>query len=193
MSVFRLRHRSDVPEAKRNSEAIYADSEGALKHLDSAGSVSDLGGGGGGSQPVGCLLLTDVVPFSGGPPFNWTGAQDNIVDGNALVALPDGIGFSTALDGSDGTITITADGWYAFTLGAFVGQDATWQGGLSFNLALGQSDFVRPLSAGGSNLAATLGPVFLPAGAFFLPSAYELAAATGTPSGAAQLACTRIA
>lgn len=48
----RLKRRSQLPEEKRDTEAIFADADGTLKQMGPDGTVSDLGGGEpGGSQP----------------------------------------------------------------------------------------------------------------------------------------------
>lgn len=76
MNILCLRHRSDLPESNRSSEGIYADSEGTLKHLGSDGNVTDLGGAGGGAQPletvVDEVLFSDVVAGEGEFP-SWPG------------------------------------------------------------------------------------------------------------------------
>src|ERR1051325_5080090 len=67
----------------------------------------------GGSTPIGCVLTTDsslIDLHTGTQIVPWTGVVDNPNDFNPLPGIPDGMGISVALDGSNGTITTTEAG-----------------------------------------------------------------------------------
>jgi hypothetical protein len=100
-----------------------------------------------GHQPVGCVLsraaAVDVSASGASYTFDWDHLSDNTFAGNPLAALPAGIGFTTAFNGSGGGITFTSAGVWAFTLGVnYTLTDATWVGfagsqfGGNLNMAL---------------------------------------------------------
>lgn len=101
--------------------------------------ISGGGGGGGGFTPVGCLATVSAldVHVATAHQLKWDGIADNYWDFNSLGAIPAGLGMAFAFDGSDGTLTTTVAGVWAFTLIAVMPEDAGWQGQLSFPFVSG--------------------------------------------------------
>lgn len=88
-NVLRLRRTPVSPEPNRNSEAVYANAAGELKQVAPDGSETDLGGGGGGSQPLSRTWVTltaedvtagTLLPFFDFGPDNDEGISLGLVE-----------------------------------------------------------------------------------------------------------------
>lgn len=102
------------------------------------------------------------VHLAGTYPVNWTRVDDNIWDTNPLAALPSGIGLSFLFNGSDGTITTTTAGVWAFTANlSNAPPDATFKAYLTEPFG-GFSQPAMPAAPAGPSLEAVY---FLPSGA----------------------------
>jgi len=120
-------------------------------------------GGSGGFSPVSVVAVFSPIDVHAvaNYPIKWTSITDNEWDFNALTALPDGIGLTFAFDGSDGTITTTAAGVWAFSLFASGAADAAIRGQITG--IVGSTPFgpMVPVAAGLSKVSV----VALPSGA----------------------------
>ena len=106
-----------------------------LTKASNADGDADWEAGGGGTQPVGCVLgasnPVDVVAANPGY-FVWDTIWDNCNETNEIEALPDGIGIDPTSIGTD-TLTFTESGVWAFTADRIgSAPDATWVGQLLF-------------------------------------------------------------
>lgn len=98
----RLKRRSTLPDEKRDTEAIFADENGDLKHMDPDGNVTDLGSGGNGGY-VGPFtiyaLQSQSIDASGDPPDGGTlTVSYGGVDSDPINATDDGAAAQAALE-----------------------------------------------------------------------------------------------
>lgn len=142
---------------------------------------------GGGGAGVGVLLEANFDAHDvGSISPKWTAAWDNPVDFNALPALPDGIGITTLLDGSNGAMTTTESGIWAVTAGAGMPQDATWTGFVVVDLFVYfASQLGRPVTADTSPMSGASATYCLPSGKTLAnPALITLDTATADPFSA---------
>jgi len=149
---------------------------------DVAVGVASFGVEGGGSfTPVTCVLEAQPdVHDSGSHPFNWDAMFDNPSNFGALGAIPVGLGLTFAFDGSDNTVATTEAGTWAFTLGFFVADDATWTGSLTLDSGLYAQQTILPVASlqGPGSLSEV---VTVPAGWSITPTVTTNSQATADP------------
>ncbi len=114
----------------------------------------------GGYQPaVSCVLAAaavDVHVISDGL-WVWDAIYDNVVDFDALAAIPDGLGMEFAFDGSSADLAPTEAGVWAFTVEiVFVdGPDATWAGQIQMPFSGNRRRVVQTVDDGTPSTGAT--------------------------------------
>lgn len=141
--------------------------------------------GGSGFDPV-CVYLQQIAPIdingSGAHLIKWDRALDDPWSFNTLTSLPAGLGITTAIDGTDGSLTTTEAGVWAFTLLMGLPADATWAGLLTLDDNTQARQQSVPATVGSSFVVQET--IKYPAGAVLIPQVGTQTPATATPYNA---------
>lgn len=144
---FALEFREDATD----DPGLVLEDDGSISVVAPGGTRRSLSDGGSGSSGPSIVLAVSApvdIHAAGGHQFLWDSAFDDTVNFNTA-ALPEGIGFTNPLDGSDPLLTFTEAGYWYFGLFFQGADDASLHVQLAPNFGLAD-DFFGPGIAGNS-------------------------------------------